>query len=331
MLNLSTKFAAALAVVALALTGCASGGAATSASTPATSASSQGWPRTISHTKGETTINAKPTRIVSTSPTLTGSLLAIGAPVVASAATTPSDITDDKGFFGQWSKAAAEKGVEVLYPNLEFNEEAVLAADPDLIVVSATGADATADQYDKLSAIAPTIVLNYGSASWQNLAGELAKATGQEDTAAATVASFDARVAEVKGKLSISDPSANVVVWNGAAKDTAFAKPGSPHADLIDSLGFTVAGAADAVDTSTTKRNDFAFVSLENTVTALTGATVFVASGDEATATDLKNTAVLRNAPAVANNKVIALGQHSFRIDYYSALEIVALVEGALA
>ena len=39
-------------------------------------------------------------------------------------------------------KAAAEKGVEVLYPNLEFNEEAVLAADPDLIVVSATGADA---------------------------------------------------------------------------------------------------------------------------------------------------------------------------------------------
>ena len=179
MLNLSTKFAAALAVVALALTGCASGGAATSASTPAASASSQSWPRTITHTKGETTINAKPTRIVSTSPTLTGTLLAIGAPVVASAATTPSDITDDKGFFGQWSKAAAEKGVEVLYPNLEFNEEAVLAADPDLIVVSATGADATADQYDKLSAIAPTIVLNYGSASWQNLAGELAKATGQ--------------------------------------------------------------------------------------------------------------------------------------------------------
>ncbi len=131
MLNLSTKFAAALAVVALALTGCASGGAATSASTPAASASSQGWPRTITHTKGETTINAKPTRIVSTSPTLTGTLLAIGAPVVASAATTPSDITDDKGFFGQWSKAAAEKGVEVLYPNLEFNEEAVLAAGPD--------------------------------------------------------------------------------------------------------------------------------------------------------------------------------------------------------
>ena len=335
MSKLTITMAAAVAAVALALSGCSTGASDAASSSPEASSTAQSdqgtWPRTITHEAGETTIDAKPKRIVSTSVTLTGTLLAIKAPVVASAATTPSDITDDKGFFGQWSQAAADANVEVLYPNLEFDEEAVLAADPDLIVVAATGADATADQYEKLSAIAPTIVLNYGSESWQDLAGRLGEATGEEEAAANTVSSFNDRVAEVKSKLTIEDPSANVVVWNGTAKDTAFAKPGSPHADLLDSLGFSVAGAPDGVDTSTTKRNDFAFVSLENTVTALTGANVFVASGGDETVKDMTSASVLRNAPAVANDKVLALGNHSFRIDYYSALEIVDIVEGAYA
>ena len=43
----------------------------------------------------------KPARIVSTTPSVTGILLAMDAPLVASAATTPSRLTDAKGFFSQ--------------------------------------------------------------------------------------------------------------------------------------------------------------------------------------------------------------------------------------
>lgn len=47
------------------------------------------WPRQVTDSRGVHTLESKPTRIVSTSVTLTGSLLAIDAPVIASGATTP--------------------------------------------------------------------------------------------------------------------------------------------------------------------------------------------------------------------------------------------------
>jgi iron complex transport system substrate-binding protein len=332
------RAAALAAVAALALTGCGSSAEPASSasqnaagSTASANASETGWPRTVKHAKGETEVKEAPQRIVSTSITLTGSLLAIDAPVAASAATDVSAITDKNGFFSQWSEVASERGVEVLYPNLEFDEEAVIAADPDLIVVSTSGADSTVDQYEKLSKIAPTIVLDYGKQSWQDLAQELGAATGHEAGAQQAMDTFETRVDEVKAKVETPAKDANVVVWNGTSKDTAFAKPGSPHADLIDSLGFTTVGADDSMDLSEKVRSDFAFVSLENAVTSMSGSTVFVASGNEDTVKDLKATSVLKNAPAVKADRVVALGDDSFRIDYFSALNIVQKVEDALS
>jgi iron complex transport system substrate-binding protein len=119
------------------------------------------WPRTIEHHSGTLTLKSKPLRIVSTAPSLTGILLAINAPLVASAATTPSPLTDEKGFFSQWAKVADERGIEVLYSNLEFDIEAIIAAEPDLVVVSATGADSVLPQYAELVAQGiPTMVVN---------------------------------------------------------------------------------------------------------------------------------------------------------------------------
>ncbi|MFI5504169.1 iron-enterobactin transporter periplasmic binding protein [Corynebacterium kutscheri] len=65
-----------------------------------TSTGSGQWPRTIDTDDGELTLVDQPTTIVSTSTTLTGSLLAVGAPVVATAATTPNidELSDDQGF-----------------------------------------------------------------------------------------------------------------------------------------------------------------------------------------------------------------------------------------
>ena len=55
------------------------------------------WPRQVTDSKGSHTLDHKPLRIVSTSVTLTGSLLAIDAPVIASGATTPNNrFADDQ-------------------------------------------------------------------------------------------------------------------------------------------------------------------------------------------------------------------------------------------
>ncbi|WP_053351675.1 Fe2+-enterobactin ABC transporter substrate-binding protein [Leucobacter musarum] len=325
------SIAALLTAAALTLTGCSTS-ASSNADTDAPAAASEGeWPRTIEHEAGSTVIPEMPENIVSTSITLTGSLLAIDAPVTATATTTPSEITDADGFFSQWADVASERGVESLYPNLEFDEEAVLAADPDLIIVSASGADSTVDQYDALSAIAPTIVLNYGDKTWQDLAAELGEATGHEDDATAVVQGFDDRVAEVADEITVPEGTANAIVWNGTENPTAFAKPGSSHADLLESLGFSIEGASDDLDTSEQARDDFAFLAVENVTSALTGEVVFLISGGDSSEADLLSTPVLATAPAIAAKQVYPLGPDSFRIDYYSASEIVDLVAADFA
>lgn len=103
-----------------------------------------GWPRQIRDSRGVHTLDHKPARIVSTSVTLTGSLLAIDAPVVASGATTPNNrFADDQGFMRQWSDVAKARHVARLYIG-EPNAETVAAQMPDLILISATGGDSRA-------------------------------------------------------------------------------------------------------------------------------------------------------------------------------------------
>ena len=321
-MNSTIRRAAALAVagaLAVAVAGCSS---EAEEAPSAGSAEESAWPRTIEHELGETTIDAQPANIVSTSISITGTLLAIDAPVTASAATTVSAITDDQGFFSQWSDVADERGLEVLYPDLELDLEAVIAADPDLIVISTSGADTTADAYDQLSEIAPTIALDYGSQSWQELAVTLGEATGLEDQVDAAIDGYDAEIAEAASEIEAPAGEANAIVYNGTENDTAFAKEGSPHAELLDSLGFTIVAAPDDLDTSEQARNDFAFLSVENAVATLTADTVLLISGGDDTLESLVNEPVFANAPAIQSGQVYPLGETSFRIDYYSALDI---------
>lgn len=78
-----------------------------SASSGSSSGSDEGqWPCTVKTDDRNLTLDSKPKRIISTLTTLTGSLLAIDAPVVASAETVSKStgLSDDQGFFEQWSK-----------------------------------------------------------------------------------------------------------------------------------------------------------------------------------------------------------------------------------
>ncbi|WP_402463432.1 Fe2+-enterobactin ABC transporter substrate-binding protein [Isoptericola aurantiacus] len=329
-----TRAAALVGAAALTL-GLAACGADEPAADPAGSADSTAdageWPRTVEHEAGSTELEAAPERIVSTSITLTGTLLAIDAPVVASAATTASDdgLTDANGFFTQWADVAAERGVEVAYPDLELDLEAVIAADPDLIVASSTGADATIEAYDQLSEIAPTIVVDYSDKSWQEVATYLGDATGLADQAEATIAEYDSYVADAAASITVPEGETNLVVYNGSTEDAAIGKPGGPHAEILTALGFDVVGVPDDVDTAEGAREDWAFVSIENTVEHLTAPTVLVVFGDEDTAEDLRTEPLFASAPAVTDGVIEPLGVTSFRIDYYSALGVVDAVTEA--
>ncbi len=99
-----------------------------------TSARGGGLAAPVTDSYGTHTLPSQPLRIVSTSVTLTGSLLAIDAPVVASGATTPNNrVADSRGFLRQWSEVAKARKLARLYIG-EPSAEAVAAQMPDLIL-----------------------------------------------------------------------------------------------------------------------------------------------------------------------------------------------------
>lgn len=295
-------------------------------SMPLAQAQEEGWPRTVKHVSGELTLAAKPVRIVSTAPSLTGILLAMDAPLIASTATTPSAMTDDKGFFLQWSGVADERGVDILYRNLNFDIEAVIGWEPDLLIASSSGADSVIQHYGELEAQGiPTFVINYSNQSWQDMAIQIGEIAGLEKEAAAAIERFDTHVAEVAASLTKEKGTASIVGYNIGAT-FSIGRPESPQARLLSSLGFEVEGMPQANSGDVTRRSDFDFISRENLSAAITGDAVFLLRGTDADVEAFLADPVLANLPAVRNKRVYPLGPTSFRIDYYSGREMVDAV-----
>lgn len=308
-----------LAVAVLALTGCASADSNAPEPTESAegSAGSAAFPITFTNADGTTTeIPAKPESILSTSVSVTGTLLAIDAPVVASAA------AGNGQFFAQWAPIAEERGVELTWSAGSVDVEAAYAAEPDLIVVSTSGADSAIDQLEQFQEIAPTIVVDYGGQTWQELATELGVATGLEENAAATIDDFDAYVADAASKITVPEGTANVVSYTGPGGENPIARVGGAHAELLTALGFTIEDPDPSWHAQDNQRADFVWAPHER-LTELTSATTFILSADNDKAQDFANDPVLANVPSVAAGQVYGLGANSFRIDYYSATEIV--------
>ncbi len=289
-------------------------------------AQSADWPRTVTHEAGALVLEKPPQRVVSTTPSVTGILLAIGAPLVSSAATSPSNLTDKKGFFSQWADIADEQGVGILYSNLRFDPEAVIGANPDLLVVSATGADSAVQHYAELEAQGiPTLVVNYSNQRWQEIATKLGEATGLEAGAADAIKRFNDYAAQVANTLKAPQAPVSIVGYN-LGGSYSIARPESPHAQLLSSLGFEVAGLPQNLMSQVTRRSDFEFISRENLSAAISGETVFLLNGTDADVAAFLADPVLANLPAVRNKQVYPLGPTSFRIDYYSGRQMIDMV-----
>ena len=308
-------------VALLTLAGCSGGADGTSADQAAATGqtSSEQWPRTFTNADGSTTtIESKPERIVST-VSVTGTLLSIDAPVVASTAAGNGD------FFGQWAEVADTRGVTPLFPAGSVDIEALIGQAPDLIVTSASGADTLAGNLDELNEIAPTIVVDQAGQTWQELAEDLGEATGLEDEATAAIGDFDAYVSEAAGRITVPEGTANIVAFNGPGETNPVARAGSAQAGILTALGFELEDPPVAWHSQPQAREDFVFAPYEN-LTELTARTTFILSRDDAGAQEFARDPVLANLPSVEAGAVYGLGTNSFRVDRFSATEIVDTV-----
>ncbi|WP_067243421.1 Fe2+-enterobactin ABC transporter substrate-binding protein [Microbacterium resistens] len=302
---------------ALALVGCAGAAEKPAAEEAAATTAAAEWPRVFENADGTTTeIPEQPERILSTAVSVTGTLLAIDAPVVASGSQVGGV------WFDQWADIADERDVTNLWSVGEFDLEAVMANEPDLIVVATSGRDALTDQVADLQSIAPTIVVDYGAQTWQDLAVELGEATGLEAQAEKTISDFDALVRETAGAITVPKGTADVISFNGPGQENPIARVGGSHANLLEALGFTVEDPDPAWHTQAQERADFVWATYENLL-QLTSETTFILSADDEKAQGFAQDPVLANLPSVAAGQVYGLGVNSFRMDLYSSTEIV--------
>ncbi|HCM4285992.1 TPA: Fe2+-enterobactin ABC transporter substrate-binding protein [Klebsiella quasipneumoniae] len=290
-----------------------------------TSAQAADWPRQVTDSYGTHTLPSQPLRIVSTSVTLTGSLLAIDAPVVASGATTPNNrVADSQGFLRQWSEVAKARKLARLYIG-EPSAEAVAAQMPDLILVSATGGDSALPLYDQLKTIAPTLVINYDDKSWQTLLTQLGQITGHEQQASARIADFNKQLVSLKEKMKLPPQPVTALVYTAAAHSANIWTPESAQGQMLQQLGFSLATLPGGLPASHSqgKRHDIVQLGGENLAAGLNGQSLFLFAGDQKDVDAIYANPLLAHLPAVEGKCVYPLGTETFRLDYYSALLVL--------
>jgi ferric enterobactin transport system substrate-binding protein len=277
--------------------------------------------RTVTHAAGVTEVPRDPQRVVSASVTMTGPLLGLDVPVVATATTRPGPVADEHGFFRQWAPVAVQRGIVAL-GGPQAPIEAIAAQRPDLIIGSAVGQDAVTEEvYARLSQIAPTVVFDHSAASWEELSAQLGAALGHEEQAAAVEAEFAARAAQLRIDTT-REAVALTVTPDGLNVFTSESAQGK----LLESLGLRLAdigGAASPDLAGGAERKDVVSLSYEN-AGQLGDSSLYVVNADGAAVADYRDAhPVLAALPAFAEGRVYALGPESFRLDRFAAMSVL--------
>jgi iron complex transport system substrate-binding protein len=215
---------------------------------PAAAARSASAGSTVPTAFGEVFVPASPERVITLSESALDVALAVGVPPVGTTASRGGDTAP--AYLGD-PAASIPVVATVSEPNLE----AILAADPD-VILAGTGLQQA--QYDQLAAIAPTVVPE-GSATgdWEAPLHVYAQALGADDELTDRLAAVTDR-ARALADDGVPDGSVAVVRWmaNGPALMNAALMPGS----LLEAAGATAMPAA--VDLGSSPHSDP--LSLEN-------------------------------------------------------------------
>lgn len=201
------------------------------ATPPAATAASGAFPVTLTHAQGETTIPARPVRIVTTTDFADlDFLLTLGvAPVLY-------------GFSNSWESGAMpwQPGTEDL-PHIDFTGEldfeAIVAAQPDLITTTPQYVE---NWYERLSEIAPTIALDWDT-PWRDGLRLVASAVGEQARAEQEIAATEALMAAAKAELA---PAAGLPLMVGFQYDDVAYIWGSesPGGRFFQDLGLNFVG-----------------------------------------------------------------------------------------
>ncbi|MUU72466.1 ABC transporter substrate-binding protein [Pseudarthrobacter sp. GA104] len=210
-----TAAAAGLVLLVLAAAGCASPAASTS-STTSTAAEAAGFPLTMDHTMGSTTIESAPKRVVALDPSYIDAALLLEADLVGYVQYRQDPKAPFAPYLGDVAEATKDSvNVGTL---AEPNLEKILELQPDLIVSAKVRHEAL---YTQLSRIAPTIFSVSTGPTWKENVVFLGEALGKKAKAEELVKAYEDRAAKVGAEILAKKPDATYSLVRFTGGDTA--------------------------------------------------------------------------------------------------------------
>lgn len=316
-----TAILAAAPLVALA--------ACSSSDTGASDASdgNDGGTRSVETPNGAVEIPNAPERIVVLNSALTGYLFDLGLPV---AATVPTLEGDD--FSDLWRDGPERSGTDVLPSSPDsFDLEAILNADPDLIIAGGWGLPYhTADDvYDDLSDIAPTVLVDKQLKNWEEQFSFLAvDVFDQQEIHEELIAAYEERAEEVAASIELPEQPVSFI-YTTPDKQPYLVLDEYPPQVFLD-VGFEIdpIGSEQELEPYT-EGGDAAPLSIEQLGQQVDSPSVFIMGFNQETfsVADLESEPVWKDLPAFQDDRAFDLPYWALRHDYDQAFEVLDVIE----
>jgi len=253
---------------------------------------------TVTHDYGKTEVPAHPKKIVSIG--MEDILLTLDAPLVQAFSTD--------GYY--LDKEIKQRGIAV-NSSFDINLEAIMEANPDLIVINKYMTDEAG--YEQLSKIAPTIA--YIRDDWKHGLTELGKILDKEQEANAAFEQFNKKLADAKDRIikTIGDqktvafvrPAKDAVeldfpdsAWIGIIYNDLGLLPDSKVLELQKNSNDTWGGTMISLETLPELTADYLFADYGASM-----ASEEVFQNDLAKRTEIENMEIWKAIPAVKNNE----------------------------
>ncbi|TWD81431.1 iron complex transport system substrate-binding protein [Kribbella amoyensis] len=253
-----------------------------------TAAGGEGFPVTVDHLFGSTTIPAKPQRVVTIGGGDMEAAIALGVELVAGA--DWFGFTETRG----WVKdALGDRPAPKLIQAYEPKFEGIAALKPDLILYVNSVNDK--QQYETFAAMAPTIAAPPGTknvygVAWQDQVRSIAKATGTSAEAEQVVQRTEALITDT---AKANEEFAGKVITAGVYSSGELSAwlPSDPRMRLLTALGFKPNPRIAAMD-----NGDFYVKLPDEDIGKLDADLIFLAAADQNGKID----------PGVTGNKLFA-------------------------
>ncbi|SDK40024.1 iron complex transport system substrate-binding protein [Actinopolyspora mzabensis] len=200
------------------------------------------FPVSIEHKHGTTEITERPERVVTVGMTDQDTVLALGTAPVA----TREWFGGKDGALWPWAREKlGDREVPEVLARQELEFERIAALEPDVIIGLNSGL--TKQQYDKLSAIAPTVAqpgeyADYG-VPWQDMTRTVGKILDNREEAEQLVTDIEARFERARSQHPAFDGATGLLAASMSGKAWVYAEGPAPR--FLRTLGLRMPSATE--------------------------------------------------------------------------------------